>query len=228
MCCRCKSCPWYFWARGETAATPVSKAGAERQFPVRIRAGPQNQLDAGAAATMMRACPSHIDARPVEDPLAHYVICRVDLPMGVAAAQIVHAAGESATGPVPPDTFAIVLAVPGEAQLMELASKIAEAGLEHRVIVETDGPHAGQAMTIGVRPDRRSALRRHFSSLPLFGRVAQSRAPGATPEVAGSRPASPAILPGSSNGGHQIGSEGLNPSPGANSVSIAQEAERQA
>jgi hypothetical protein len=110
--------------------------------------------------------------------------------MGVAAAQIVHAAGESVVERVPPDTFAIVLGVPGEPELRALAARLAAADVDHRMIVETDGPHAGQAMTIGCRPGRRSSMRQHFSSLPLFGRVAQSRASG-QPGDAGSRPASP-------------------------------------
>lgn len=160
------------------------------------------------------------------DPLAHVVIVREDLPIGVAAAQIVHAAGESVEGPVPPDAFAIVLGVPGETELRALSSRLTAADVEHRLIVETDGAHAGQAMTLGCRPAPRSSLRRHFSSLPLFARVAQSRAPGAIPEVGGSRPSTCTNSLASANGSRPLGGNpGLNPGAGTNSVPIAQLAE---
>lgn len=158
--------------------------------------------------------------------MTHHVFVRADLPAGAAAAQIVHAAGESVSGRVPPDTFAIVLAVDGEPALRALAAKLAMAGTDHAAIVETDGAMAGQMTAIGVAPCRRSARPRFFASFPLYGRVAQSRAPAAKPEVGGSRPPSPTNLPGSSNGGRPRGNAGLNPAPGSNAA-VAQEAERQ-
>ncbi len=150
------------------------------------------EFDSSASVATVETCASHIDARPVEDPLCHYVIARVDLPLGAAAAQIVHAAGESVAGPVPAGTFAVVLGVADEGALQALAARLVAAAVPHSIIVETDGNWAGQMMAIGVTPGPRSALRRHFSSLPLYGRVAQSRAPGeVSPEVGGSRPPSP-------------------------------------
>ena len=59
-------------------------------------------------------------ARCENDPrihLTHYVIVREDLPTGVMAAQIVHAAGESSPGDLPPNTFAVALAASDEQQL---------------------------------------------------------------------------------------------------------------
>lgn len=114
--------------------------------------------------------------------------------MGAAAAQIVHAAGESVSEQVPPETFAIVVAVPGEQALRALAGRLSAADVAHAAILETDGELAGQLTAIGVRPGPRSTLRRWFSSFPLYGRVAQSRAP-ASPEVGDSRSPSPTMSP---------------------------------
>lgn len=157
------------------------------------------------------------------------MIVRSDLPAGAAAAQIVHAAGESVTGPVPPETFAIVLSVAGEPELRALAARFEALGLPHAAIVETDGALAGQMTAIGLRPMRRSARPPFLASLPLYGRVAQSRAP-ASPEVGDSQSPSPTNSRRgrlTETAAHQDGDAGLNPAPGSN-VSVAQMAERQA
>lgn len=83
------------------------------------------------------------------------------------AAQIAHAAG--AFGRHPPETHVVILAVPGEAALKALASKMASAGIEHRLVDEPDAPWDGQAMAIGcgILQDR-SRVRKVVSQLPLL------------------------------------------------------------
>jgi hypothetical protein len=85
------------------------------------------------------------------------------------AAQIVHAAGESAYRPVPKGTNAVVLSVPSEASLRAVAESLSSHHVEHSTIVESDAPYTGQMTAIGVRPVRdRSTVRRCLSSLPLL------------------------------------------------------------
>lgn len=107
------------------------------------------------------------------------MIVREDLPIGVAAAQIVHAAGESSPGNLPAGTFAVVLTVPSASELMQLADKLRVANAEFTCIFETDEPWSGQLMAIGARPERRSKMRKILSSVPLYrgpnGGVAQGQ-----------------------------------------------------
>jgi len=95
------------------------------------------------------------------------VIVLGDLPRGSLAAQVVHAAGESAGGPVPPDTHAVVLAARSSAELEALAARLAGAGIAHVLIREPDPPFNGAATALGIRPGPRAPLRRFVSSLPL-------------------------------------------------------------
>jgi hypothetical protein len=96
------------------------------------------------------------------------VIVRENLPPGVLAAQLVHAAGESSDGNLKDGTFAIVLAVPDEATLLAVRARLSLAGVEHIAVHEPDAPYRGALMAIGARPGPRSVLRRHFANLPLF------------------------------------------------------------
>ncbi len=156
-------------------------------------------VDVLLPACILKVCPARISTRPVEDPLTHYVIVRVDLPMGVAAAQITHAAGESSPGHLPAGTFAVVLGVPDAMALMQLADRLRHAGVEFVCIFETDPPWSGQLMAIGVRPARRSKMRKLFSSIPLYrgptiAGVAQQQSAGQSesrsPEAGGAAPSS--------------------------------------
>lgn len=101
--------------------------------------------------------------------LSHYCIVRDDLPRGVIAAQLVHAAGESA-GELAPHTRAVVLAVPDERSLVHVAARLRDLGVAHRLIREPDPPWCGAAMAIGVVPiadhDRRA--RCVLARLPLL------------------------------------------------------------
>jgi len=53
-------------------------------------------------------------------------------------------------------------------ELVLLACKLAAQGVPHVAVKENDGDYAGQLTAIGVQPERRSKLRRLFSSLPLL------------------------------------------------------------
>lgn len=81
---------------------------------------------------------------------------------------IIHAAGESSTGNLPPHTYAVALTVPDEAALRVLARRLGMAGILHRGIYETDPPWNGQMMAIGLYPEQRSKLKKLLSSLPLL------------------------------------------------------------
>ncbi len=86
---------------------------------------------------------------------------RRDLPLGTLAAQLIHAAGASSPGALPPDTRAIALMVDDEAELALLAERLELAGVSHVVIREPDPPWSGALMAIGIPPlaDPRAARR---------------------------------------------------------------------
>ena len=96
------------------------------------------------------------------------MIVRRDLPLGVLAAQLVHAAGESSPGTLDAGTFAVVLAVPDEAALIREARRLGAAGVVYKAIREPDGPWNNALMALGLSPAPRSHLRRHLANLPLL------------------------------------------------------------
>lgn len=99
-------------------------------------------------------------------PKTHYVIVREDLPKGVLAAHVCHAAGES--GPAPPGSIAVVLGVESEAQLIRIAGRLTARGVLYVLIRENAGPYSGQVTAIGVMPiSDRTAVRKVVSDLPL-------------------------------------------------------------
>jgi len=133
----------------------------------------------------MNSCAARINARPESpssspDPCTHYVIVRSDLPLGVLAAQLVHAAGESSPGNLEEGTYAIVLAVPDEQALGHLAVRLLRAGIAFRAIREPDLPYNNALMALGLVPQRKSVLRPFLSSLPLYR---GSKVPEKAPEV---------------------------------------------
>lgn len=101
------------------------------------------------------------------------MVLRRDLPLGVLAAQAVHAAGESSPGNLPEGTYAVVLAVPDEPALRTLEARLRMAGVAFRSIVEVDEPYAGALMALGLEPRPRSAVSRLLSSIPLLREVRQ-------------------------------------------------------
>lgn len=111
-------------------------------------------------------------------PFYHYVIVRADLPRGLQAAQIVHAAGESAANrDVPEGTHAVVLQVEDEEHLLHIGEQLWKAGFgnnEYVIIVEPDLPEtghawAGQFTAIGICPtDDRKKITTVLGRLPLL------------------------------------------------------------
>ena len=96
------------------------------------------------------------------------MIVRSDLPRGIQAAMMVHAAGESSPGNLPPGTFAVVLAVHDEAALARVQEVLERKGVEFVAIHEPDEPYNGQLMALGLKPKLKGEVRRHVSSLPKY------------------------------------------------------------
>ena len=94
------------------------------------------------------------------------MVVREDLPKGVLAAHVLHAAGES--GPAPSGSIAVALGVPDEATLLIVAARLEAAGIQHVLIRENAGVFNDQATAIGVSPvTDRTAIRRCTSALRL-------------------------------------------------------------
>lgn len=93
---------------------------------------------------------------------------RTDIPVGLAFAQAIHAAGESSPGNLDPGTYAIALGAQDEEELRLIASNLEANNVDFRLIVESSGDFAGQAMAIGVVPGPRNTLRKYLSSYPLI------------------------------------------------------------
>jgi peptidyl-tRNA hydrolase len=101
--------------------------------------------------------------------LTHYVIVRSDLSIGLLAAQVVHAAGESSPGNLDSGTNAVVLAVKSESALLVLERQFQKAGIQHVSIRDPD--LGGDLMAIGLMPVvDRTPIKKIVSSLPLLGR----------------------------------------------------------
>jgi hypothetical protein len=107
--------------------------------------------------------------RPITHSCTHYCIVRADLPRGVLAAQLIHAAGESSPGGLPEGTRAVALAACGELHLASIERRLQELGIDHRAIREPDPPWDGALMAIGLTPVHdRTTLRRALRRLPLL------------------------------------------------------------
>lgn len=114
--------------------------------------------------------PSDVEPNPLP---YQYIIVRSDLPPGVLAAHVGHAASEAAGHP---PTAMVVLDVPDEQALMRIADALGEKSLTYKLIVEDAGPFAGQATAIGVVPCvDRTAVRKATSHLPLVGKTSPKR-----------------------------------------------------
>jgi hypothetical protein len=82
----------------------------------------------------------------------------------VQVAQTVHAAGETAEYRLPTGTISVALAARDKVHLLELHDRLSEAGVAHKLIVESDG----EPMAIGCRPTvDRKRMRSLLSSVPL-------------------------------------------------------------
>lgn len=94
---------------------------------------------------------------------------RKDLPIGTIAAQLVHAAGESALFKIPEGTHAVVLSVPNEDELLSLEQLLLDNSIPHRAIRESDSPWNGQIMAIGLIPSRKTEkIKKVLSRFPLL------------------------------------------------------------
>jgi hypothetical protein len=97
------------------------------------------------------------------------VIVRADLPRGVLAAQLIHAAGESSPGDLPTHTFAVALAARDEPHLELLERKLLKHQIPHRAIREPDAPWNHALMAIGIVPvSDRAVVKLVTSSLALL------------------------------------------------------------
>lgn len=95
------------------------------------------------------------------------MVVRRDLPLGLLASFVAHAAGHY--GPHPPGTHVVILGVADETHLMAVANRLANAGIAHTVEVEDDAPYAGQRMAIGLAlVQDRQPVRKLLSQLPLL------------------------------------------------------------
>ena len=97
--------------------------------------------------------------------LRHYCVVRSDLPRGVLAAQLIHAAGES--GPAESGTYAVALAAKNEKQLRNVELRLQFDDIEHCAIREPDPPWNGALMAIGIKPVPKQPAA--LKSLPLLG-----------------------------------------------------------
>lgn len=102
------------------------------------------------------------------EQIAHYCLTRADIPHGNQAAQLIHAAGESSPGNLPPHTYAIALVAENELHLREIGWRLVKAGIVPKLVFENDAPYTGQLMAIGVPPMERSRIRPLLSDLPLL------------------------------------------------------------
>lgn len=83
----------------------------------------------------------------------HYCIVRNDLPIGVAAAQLVHAAGETG-GNLTPGTRSVVLGVNHQDDLQFISFRLSLKEIPHKLIIESEEPYQHQLMAIGIFPVR--------------------------------------------------------------------------
>jgi hypothetical protein len=105
---------------------------------------------------------------PVRFTTTHYCIIRGDLPVGVFAAQLIHAAGESANG-VKPGTYAVALAARDENHLGFIEAKLRRLSIPHHAIREPDAPWNGALMAIGIEPvTDRQPLKKVTKNLKLI------------------------------------------------------------
>ncbi|MEO8700501.1 MAG: hypothetical protein ABI867_10680 [Kofleriaceae bacterium] len=98
------------------------------------------------------------------------MIVRSDVPTGVQAAMIVHAAGHAAQLPgarsAAPPTVAVALSATLD-ELCALVRVLVAEDLPHVLVREPDEPYRNAPMAIGMVPMPRERVRRLFAHLPL-------------------------------------------------------------
>lgn len=96
--------------------------------------------------------------------LAHFIIVRRDLPLGIIAAMVTHAAGESAVLYKSPmgvpfnGCTAVVLEVKNEKELDDVIMRLFDANISHIRVRESSPPYLGATMAIGVVPLERELM----------------------------------------------------------------------
>jgi hypothetical protein len=98
----------------------------------------------------------------------HYVVVRRDMPHGDQLAQVLHASALTAAGTTD-ETFAAVLGVADEAELLRLHEVLEAARVGHALVREPDPPHDGAATALGIPPQPRGPLRRLLRHLRPAG-----------------------------------------------------------
>jgi hypothetical protein len=106
--------------------------------------------------------------------LVHYIIVRRDLPVGVMAAMVTHAAGES--GALYQDPYdgrfrgatAVVLEAKNERWLNDYAEYLRANDIQCVEVHESGGPFHGQFMAIGVVPCDRERIATKFEHLQVL------------------------------------------------------------
>lgn len=102
------------------------------------------------------------------ETIYHYVIVRLDIPPGLRAAQIIHAAGCSGRlAEIPADAHAVALGAKSELELCALEARLIKTGIAHVAIRESDPPYEGRLMAIGCMPLPRERVRKMLSAFPL-------------------------------------------------------------
>lgn len=98
------------------------------------------------------------------------MVVRRDLPLGVLAAQVIHATGVS-TDRHPPGTYVVALAALNERHLIQIADALSLYEIAHHKVIESDRPYTDQLMALGLEPVcDRAVIRKVLSSLPLLGK----------------------------------------------------------
>lgn len=98
------------------------------------------------------------------DPV-QYVLVRKDLPPDLQMVMVGHATAEAVrVAPIDRRTVLRLLHVADEAELVLYQGKLAAKGVHHALVIETDGPFAGQSVSLGTEPssERVSALSKLF------------------------------------------------------------------
>lgn len=113
--------------------------------------------------------------------LVHYIIVRRDLPLGVLAAMITHAAGESAAAYQASQgsfdgAIAVVLEAKNEPHLNEVHEYLKSRTIAHVSVHESNGTYSGQYMAIGVVPGEREELSENFRFFQCLKRLDEGMA----------------------------------------------------
>lgn len=98
----------------------------------------------------------------------HYIVVRDDLPVGLLAAQVCHAAGESAALRSPPNVCHAVVLSASKQELDKLDTVLRWEKIPFRAVFENDPPYENELLAIGIAPCT-EGLGRWLRHLPLLG-----------------------------------------------------------